>query len=89
MKTLGYLNLVQINENARNILRQLLVLPLLPEPKIVQEFRIIKIYARRCLIDMNSLFDYYERYVFNYCSENKLVKLKMYNILYENIFLRF
>lgn len=63
MKTLGYLNLVHNNENARNILKQLLVLPLLPEQKIVQGFRIIKRHARRCLIDMNSLFDYYERYV--------------------------
>eukprot|EP00102_Acyrthosiphon_pisum_P025068 XP_016662278.1 PREDICTED: RING finger protein B-like [Acyrthosiphon pisum] len=62
MKTLGYLNLVHNNENARNILKQLLVLPLLPEQKIVQGFRIIKRHARRCLIDMNSLFDYYERF---------------------------
>jgi len=37
MKTLGYLNLVHNNENARNILRQLLVLPLLPEQKIVRD----------------------------------------------------
>ncbi|XP_008183967.1 uncharacterized protein LOC103309677 [Acyrthosiphon pisum] len=62
MKTLGYLNLVHNNENARNILRQLLVLPLLPAQKIVQGFRIIKRLARRYLIEMNTLFDYYERF---------------------------
>lgn len=63
MKTLGYLNLVHNNENARNVLKKLLVLPLLPEQKIVMGLRIIKRNARRNLIDMNSLFDYYERCV--------------------------
>lgn len=55
MKTLGYLNLVHNNEKARNILKKLLVLPSLPERKILKGFRIIKRYARRHLIDMNSL----------------------------------
>jgi len=39
---------------------------------------------------MNSLFDYYERYAIKcYYSKVKLVKLKIYNVIYENIFFRF
>ncbi|XP_029346571.1 uncharacterized protein LOC100574156 [Acyrthosiphon pisum] len=62
MKSLGYLNLVNENQHALNTLRRIMVLPLLPGDKINQGLRSVKRYARRNDINMNLLFDYYERF---------------------------
>jgi len=61
MKSLGYLNLVNENEHALNTLRRIMVLPLLPSDKINRDLRILRRYARRNEVDMNLLFEYYER----------------------------
>ncbi|CAI6367829.1 unnamed protein product [Macrosiphum euphorbiae] len=62
MKSLGYLNLVNENRHALNTLRRIMVLPLLPGDKIDQGLRSVKRYARRNDINVNLLFDYYERF---------------------------
>ncbi|KAF0726459.1 RING-type domain-containing protein [Aphis craccivora] len=62
MKSLGYLNLVNENPHALNTLRRIMVLPLLPGDKINQGLRSIKRYARGNDVNMNLLFDYYERF---------------------------
>ncbi|CAI6353208.1 unnamed protein product [Macrosiphum euphorbiae] len=62
MKSLGYLNLVNENRHALKTLRRIMVLPLLPGDKIDQGLRSVKRYARRNDINMNLLFDYYERF---------------------------
>jgi len=61
MESLGYLNLVNENEHALNTLRRIMVLPLLPGDKINQGLRIVRRYARRNEVNMNLLFEYYER----------------------------
>jgi len=52
---------VNENRHALNTLRRIMVLPLLPGDKIDQGLRSDKRYARRNDINMNLIFDYYER----------------------------
>lgn len=61
MKSLGLLNLANENRHALNTLRRIMVLPLLPGDKINQGLRSVKRYARRNDINVDLLFDYYER----------------------------
>lgn len=61
MKNLNYLNYINNNENALKSLRLLMCLPLLPAHSIENGFLLIMAFARNHAVNLDNLFNYYQR----------------------------